>query len=171
MWAVWVVSPWSPRFSSSIYPFSWVSSNLQPSADFLTFYESHIQKEPLGTALFCLLRDDGNLFVSCMKICHLQSLKYLTSTHFYLCSSCGALSICRGCTWLWYHRCLTHQAMCQGILWQSTGVQVLWEKHTPGESKKTNKVTNTMSLIVSFQLFCHQPDLDVPWQFFQTSPS
>lgn len=85
-------------FSSSIYPFSQVSSNLQPSDDFLTFHKSHIQKEPLGTALFCLLRDDGNPFVSCMKICHLQSLKCLTLILIYLCSSCGALSICRGCT-------------------------------------------------------------------------
>lgn len=112
----------SPSFSSSIYPISRVSSNLQPSADFLSFYKSQIQKEPWGTALFCLLRDDRNLFVSCMKICHLQSLKCLTLTHFYLCSACGALSICRGCTWLWYHRCLTQQAKCQGILWQSIGV-------------------------------------------------
>lgn len=110
-------------FSSSIYPFSQVSSNLQSSADFLTFYKSHIQKERWGIALFFLLRDDGNPFVSCMKICHLQSLKGLTLTHFYLCiSSCGALSICRGCTWLWYHGCLTQQAKCQGILWQSIGV-------------------------------------------------
>lgn len=39
-------------FSSTIYPFSQVSSNLQPSADFLTFYKSHIQKEPWGQQVF-----------------------------------------------------------------------------------------------------------------------
>lgn len=91
-----------------------------------------------------------NLFLSCIKICNLSTLKCLTFDMFLFPK------------FMWCPQYLQGPHMTVGSMdaWpdtpsarrcsQSTGVQVSWEMHALGGSRKSNKVTMAISLTIFF---------------------